>query len=46
VSPSWPRRGEWRDHQPLTASQAAATLIGWMGGDWTKFAGAAAPVRP
>jgi hypothetical protein len=46
VSPSWSRRGEWRGHEPLTASQAAATLITWMGGDPKKFAGAAAPVAP
>ena len=26
VSPSWSKRGEWRGHEPLTASQAAATL--------------------
>ena len=46
VSPSWSKRGEWRGHQPLTTSQAAATLIAWMGGDPKKFAGAAAPVAP
>ena len=46
VSPSWSRRGEWRGREPLTASQAAATLIAWMGGDPKKFAGAAAPVAP
>jgi hypothetical protein len=46
VSPSWPRRGEWRNHPPITASQAAATLIEWSGGDWKQFAGAAGPIRP
>ena len=46
VSPSWSKRGEWRGHDPLTASQAAATLIAWMGGDPKKFAGAAGPVVP
>jgi hypothetical protein len=46
VSPSWPRRGEWRQHAPITASQAAATLIGWMGADWKQFSGAAPPVQP
>jgi len=46
VSPAWSRRGEWRNHEPLTASQAAATLITWMGGDWKQFSGAAPPVRP
>ena len=40
---AWSRRGEWRSHAPLTASQAAATLIAWMGGDWKQFTGAAAP---
>lgn len=46
VSPSWSRRGEWRNHEPLTASQVAATLMTWMGGDWQLFTGAAPPVRP
>jgi hypothetical protein len=46
VSPSWSRRGEWRGHPPVTTAQAAATLIGWMGGDWNQFAGAAPPVQP
>lgn len=46
VSPSWSRRGEWRDHAPITAAQAAATLITWVGGDWKRFAGAAAPIAP
>ena len=46
VSPSWPRRGEWRNHPPITASQAAATVIEWSGGDWKQFAGAAGPIRP
>jgi hypothetical protein len=46
VSPSWSKRGEWSGHEPLTASQAAATLIAWMGGDPKKFSGAAAPVVP
>jgi hypothetical protein len=34
VSPSMPRRGEWRDHAPLHTNQAAATLAGWVGVDW------------
>ncbi len=46
ISPSWSRRGEWRNHEPLTASQVPATLIEWMGGDWKQFPGAAAPVKP
>ena len=43
VSPSLSRRGEWRDHPPLTNAQAAATLIAWMGADWKAFDPAAAP---
>lgn len=43
VSPAMARRGEWRDHRPLTASQAAATLIHWMGFDWREFDAAAGP---
>ena len=31
VAPSMAQRGEWRDAPPITASQAAATLVGWMG---------------
>ena len=47
VSPSWPRRGEWREHDPpITTSQAAATLIAWMGGDWKTVRRRAAPIRP
>jgi len=43
VSPAISRRGEWRDHAALTAGQAAATMIGWAGGDWKRFDPAAAP---
>ena len=46
VSPGWSRRGEWRQHERLTASQVPATLITWMGGDWKQFSGAAAPITP
>ena len=46
VSPGWSRRGEWHQHAKLTASQVPATLISWMGGDWRRFSGAAAPVTP
>ncbi len=46
VSPSMSQRGEWRAHQPLMASQVAATLIAWTGADPKKFAGAAGPVVP
>jgi hypothetical protein len=45
VSPSMTRRGEWRDHEPLTASQVAATLVGWMGLASSSF-GEAAPAVP
>ena len=46
VSPSMPRRGEWRDHAPLHTNQAAATLAGWMGVDWNALRPAAGkPVR-
>lgn len=46
VSPRLTRRGEWRDAPPVTASQAAATLIAWMGFEWRDFdPQASAPVR-
>jgi hypothetical protein len=35
VSPRIGARGEWRGHPPLFANQAAATLAGWLGLDWT-----------
>ena len=40
ISPSMSKRGEWRAHEPLTASQVAATMIKWMGGEPQKFPGA------
>jgi hypothetical protein len=43
VSPAMARRGEWCRHAPLTTAQAAATLIDWMGLDWTRFNPSAAP---
>jgi hypothetical protein len=43
VSPSLSRRGEWRDHAPLTSAQVAATLVSWLGLDWRAFNPAAAP---
>jgi len=47
VSPRWTARGEWRDHPPLSTSQAAATMASWMGLDWTaRRPGAGAPIRP
>jgi hypothetical protein len=46
ISPSLSRRGEWRDHAPITTSQVAATLISWMGFDWREFnPNAAPPIR-
>ena len=44
VAPTMAQRGEWRDHAPITASQAAATLIRWMGFDPAGFSGAAPPI--
>ena len=35
ISPAFKQRGEWRDHAPIHTNQAAATMTGWMGVDWT-----------
>jgi hypothetical protein len=35
VSPKMAQRGEWRGGPPLSTSQIAATLAGWVGVDWT-----------
>ena len=35
ISPAFKQRGEWHDHAPLHTNQAAATMAGWMGVDWT-----------
>jgi hypothetical protein len=43
VSPHMSRRGEWREHAPLTTAQAASTLVDWMGADWRAFNPQAAP---
>ena len=43
VSPTWSKRGEWRDHPPITATQFAATLLTWMGLDWREFNPKAGP---
>ena len=43
VSPSMSARGEWSGGPPIVTAQVAATLIKWMGGDWTRFDPAAAP---
>lgn len=34
ASPRMAQRGPWRDHEPLSASQIAATLASWVGLDW------------
>ena len=41
ASPSMSRRGEWANHAPLTTSQIAATLAGWVGVDWNQMRPAA-----
>ena len=35
ISPAFKQRGEWREHAPIHTNQAAATMAGWMGVDWT-----------
>ena len=37
ASPSMTRRGEWKAHEPLSTSQAAATLASWVGLDWNQM---------
>ncbi|HET7219554.1 MAG TPA: hypothetical protein VFJ02_15970 [Vicinamibacterales bacterium] len=45
ISPSLPRRGEWRNHAALHTNQLAATLAAWMGVDWRALRPAAgAPI--
>jgi hypothetical protein len=34
VSPRMTQRGEWKQGEPLSTSQIAATVAGWMGIDW------------
>jgi hypothetical protein len=41
ISPFMSQRGEWRDSSPITASQVAATLVGWMGLNAADFRNAA-----
>jgi hypothetical protein len=43
ASPRMSARGEWRAHPPLTTSQIAATIAGWMGVDWQSLSPGAAP---
>jgi hypothetical protein len=46
ASPKMARRGVWQKHEPLSTSQIAATLAGWMGVDWQSLsANAGAPIR-
>ena len=46
VSPRLSQRGEWKDHAPLSTNQAAATMAGWMGLDWSARRPAAGkPIR-
>lgn len=46
ASPKMSQRGVWRQHQPLSTSQIAATLAGWMGVDWNAaHPGAGRPIR-
>jgi Type I phosphodiesterase / nucleotide pyrophosphatase len=46
VSPRMSQRGQWRNHDPLTTSQAAATIASWMGIDWlADHPNAGRPVR-
>lgn len=34
ASPRMAQRGPWRNHEPLSTSQVAATLASWVGLDW------------
>jgi hypothetical protein len=43
VTPHWSFRGEWDNHPPILAAQAASTLLAWLGLDWRAFNAAAAP---
>lgn len=46
VSPRMTKRGEWRQHAPLTTSQIAATLARWVGVDYRAVKpGAGAPIE-
>lgn len=47
VSPRFPARGEWHKHPPLTTSQIASTIAGFVGVDWQSLnPGAGAPIAP
>jgi hypothetical protein len=46
ITPRLAQRGEWHAHAPLHTNQAAATMAGWMGVDWTALRPAAGvPIR-
>jgi hypothetical protein len=46
ASPMMPQRGVWPKHEPLSTSQIAATLAGWMGVNWqAEHPNAGAPIR-
>ena len=46
VSPRMAQRGLWQNHPPLSSSQVAATLAGWLGIDWQAIRPkAGAPIR-
>ena len=46
ASPRMARRGEWQSHEPLSTSQIAATLAGWMNLDWNQMRPSAGrPIR-
>jgi hypothetical protein len=46
ASPKMSQRGVWQKHEPLSTSQIAATLAGWMGVNWqAEYPNAGAPVR-
>jgi hypothetical protein len=46
VSPKLAQRGEWKAHAPLTTSQVASTIAGWLGVDWAAaYPGAGAAIR-
>jgi Type I phosphodiesterase / nucleotide pyrophosphatase len=46
ASPGMARRGEWQSHEPLSSSQIAATLAGWMNLDWNQMRPSAGrPIR-
>lgn len=46
ASPKLAQRGVWKQHEPLSTSQIAATIGGWMGVDWiAQHRNAGKPIR-